>query len=193
MFYKFVLFVVNLPFRILFPFKVYGKENIPKGKVIIAGNHSSNADVVMVLLTLPWDNMSRIIGKTELFQWKPMGWFLTQMGAFPVDRSKNDIVAVKKCLSTLKEEKRLIIFPEGTRVKDEAVGAKNGAALFAMRTDSPVLPVYLTKGKKLFRRTKVIFGKPYHIEGDYKDQELLAKRATEMMESIYLLGEKDEH
>lgn len=190
MFYRNILRIVNLPFRLFFPFKSYDSGNLPRGRVVIAGNHSSNADVVMVLLSLPWDGQYGIIGKEELFRWKPMKWFLEKMGGFAVNRGANDITAVKKCLSTLKEDKRLVIFPEGTRVKDEAVAAKNGAALFAMRMKAPVLPVYITKGKKLFRKSKVIFGEPYYIEGSHRDNEHVSKCATEMMEKIYGLEGK---
>ena len=191
MFYKNVLNFINLPFRLFFPFKAYGVENLPEGRVVVAGNHSSNADVVMVLLSIPRDGKVGIIGKAELFKIKPMAWFLEKMGAFGVNRGANDVGAVKKCLGTLKDEKRLIIFPEGTRVKgEESIEAKNGAALFAMKTKSPVQPVYITKGKKLFRKSKVIFGQPYYIEGNSRDGELVTQKANEMMEIIYGLEGK---
>lgn len=191
MFYKNVLRVINLPFRLFFPFKTYGAENLPEGRVVVAGNHSSNADVIMVLLSMPWDGKVGIIGKKELFKWKPMGWFIEKMGGFAVDRGANDIGAVKKCLGTLKDEKRLIIFPEGTRVKgEESIEAKNGAALFAIKTKSPVQPVYITKGKKLFRKSKVIFGQPYYIEANARDGEAVTAKANEMMEIIYGLEGK---
>lgn len=191
MFYRNVLRLINLPFRLLFPFKSYGAENLPDGRVVIAGNHSSNADVIMVLLSLPWDGNYGIIGKAELFKWKPMKWFIEKMGGFSVNRGANDVAAVKKCMATLKEEKRLVIFPEGTRVKgDEAIAAKNGAALFAMKMKAPVQPVYITKGKKLMRRSKVIFGEPYYIEGNPRDGETVTQRANEMMEKIYGLEGK---
>ncbi len=189
MFYKTILTIAYLPFKLLFPFKATGIENLPEGRVVVAGNHSSNADSVMVLMSMPWDGKTRIIGKKELFKLKIMNWFLRKMGAFPVDRGEADIDAVKECLSTLKNDGRLLIFPEGTRVKEDAVAAKTGAVVFAMRTKSPILPVYITKGKKLFRRTKVIFGQPYTVENT-RDRELVEKYTTEMMDKIYALGEK---
>ena len=124
MFYKTILTIAYLPFKLLFPFKATGIENLPEGRVVVAGNHSSNADSVMVLMSMPWDGKTRIIGKKELFKLKIMNWFLRKMGAFPVDRGEADIDAVKECLSTLKNDGRLLIFPEGTRVKEDAVAAK---------------------------------------------------------------------
>lgn len=190
--FKFIYCLAYLPVKwLLAPFKVYGRENIPEGAAVIAGNHTSNFDAPMTILSMPPKGDVRIIGKIELFQNKLFGWFLRKMGAFSVDRGHNDITAIKTALNALKSGQKLLIFPEGTRVKgQEDVSAKQGAALFAMRTNSPVLPVYLSSGKKLFRRSKVIFGKPYYIEGNYKDQESLKRAADEMMEKVFALGEE---
>ena len=194
LFYKIVIYLLYLPIKLVIaPFKVYGKENIPEGAAVVAGNHTSNFDAPLAVLSMPLKGDVKIIGKIELFRNKLFGWFLKKMGAFPVDRGNNDIAAIKTALNTLKTGQKLLIFPEGTRVKgEEDVGAKQGAALFAMRTGAPVLPMYLTSGKKLFRRTKVIFGKPYYIEGSYKDQENMQRAADEMMEKIFALGEQYE-
>ena len=87
--------------------------------------------------------------------------------------------------------KKTYHLPEGTRVKgEESIEAKNGAALFAIKTKSPVQPVYITKGKKLFRKSKVIFGQPYYIEANARDGEAVTAKANEMMEIIYGLEGK---
>ena len=53
------------------------------------------------------------------------------MGMYPINRQQNDIQAVKKTLSLLKNDKAICIFPEGTRIPDTEMNeAKNGVALF---------------------------------------------------------------
>ena len=59
--------------------------------------------------------------------------------------------------------------PEGTRnKKDDALQElKGGAAIFAVRTKSPIVPVMMLKRARLFRRTKLIFGEPFEFSEYY--------------------------
>ena len=88
--------------------------------------------------------------------------------------------------------RRLLVFPEGTRVHDgEDVSAKGGAALFATRTGVPIVPVYVSRKKYWFRRSPVIIGKPItpKIAGRKATSEELEKIMNDVMEQIYRLGE----
>jgi 1-acyl-sn-glycerol-3-phosphate acyltransferase len=95
-------------------------------------------------------------------------------------------------LRCLKENRKLLMFPEGTRVQEgENVEAKAGAALFATRTGSPLLPVYIPAKKNLFRPTTVVIGKPYYpqIAGRKATNEELQSIAADLMERVRALGE----
>ena len=84
------------------------------------------------------------MGKKELFKNKFFNIFLNWLLVFPVDREVNDIGAVKKALRILKSGGVLGIFPEGTRVKEfNPENAKAGVALLALKSNSPVIPVYI--------------------------------------------------
>jgi len=52
------------------------------------------------------------------------------------------------------------IFPEGTR-HDEIGQGKTGAAMMAIRTNSPILPVYINPDRVKGQPTKVYIGEPY--------------------------------
>ena len=85
---------------------------------------------------------------------------------------------------------KLLIFPEGTRVHEgEDVAAKGGAALFATRTASPILPVYVTRKKPWFRPTTVVFGQPFHpqIAGRKATAEELDQITHTVMDQILSL------
>ena len=68
---------------------------------------------------------------------KPFGgWFLSKFRVFPVDRDNADLNAIKKSLKILKSGEKLLIFPEGTRVKHgKQVRAKAGAVMLLEKTD----------------------------------------------------------
>ena len=85
------------------------------------------------------------------------------------------------------------MFPEGTRVKDEGASeARTGAAMFATRTGAPVVPIYIPKRKRRFRRTTIVFGEPYHpeFEGRKPTPEDYQRIADDLMMRIRALKEK---
>ena len=134
-----------------------------------------------------------MIGKEELFRFKPLGALFKGLGAFPVKRSTSDMHAVKTCFSILKSGKKLLIFPEGQRVKPGMKSEpKAGAALFAVRCKVPLVPVYIPEGRKAFRKNTVVIGKPYdpHVEGK-PDQQQYQAITEELMARIMDLKTKE--
>ena len=168
--------------------KFIGRENVPTGACVICGNHSGLADPIWAVLaikphTIPW-----IMAKKEVMVKPVIGKFLGAFGAFGVDRENPDIHAVKKSLQVLKNGEQLLIFPEGTRVKKgKTVEPKSGAVLLANRAGVPILPVYITKNRKLFQRIRVIIGKAYApaFESKKPSAEELAAATRELMQKIY--------
>ncbi|TFF64925.1 1-acyl-sn-glycerol-3-phosphate acyltransferase [Helcococcus ovis] len=170
MLYKILRFIARPILKILTLYKIINKPKvIPDGNIIICSNHKSLLDPF--LLILAFDRNIKFIAKKELFKFKPLGWFLRQVGAFPVDRKNNDIDAVKKSIEILKNNDVLGIFPEGTRIKSDKdvkrENFNNGIAMIALRSDSNIIPIEI-KGKiGLFSKPKIIFKELIHID-DYK-------------------------
>ena len=135
------------------------------------------------------------MAKAQIMKWPVVGWILGKAGVFGVDRGKADMKAAKTALRCLKEGHKLLIFPEGTRVHEgERVEAKAGAALFATRTGSPLIPVYIPAEKRLFHPVTVVIGAPYEPElaGRKASSEELDAIAEEVMRRIRLLEEASE-
>ena len=109
-----------------------------------------------------------------------------------MDRGHADVHAVKEALKWLKEDQKLLIFPEGTRVHEgESVEGKSGAALFATRTGTPLVPVYVSRKKYWFRPSPVVIGTPIYpeIAGRKATAEELERITENLMAEIYRLGE----
>lgn len=82
--------------------------------------------------------------------------------------------------------------PEGTRVHEgESVEGKSGAALFATRTGTPLVPVYVSRKKYWFRPSPVVIGTPIYpeIAGRKATAEELERITENLMAEIYRLGE----
>ena len=126
-------------------------------------------------------------------KWPVIGFLLKKAGIFGVKRGKADVAALKEALRILKGGEKLLMFPEGTRVKEGEVSeAHTGAAMFATRTSAPLVPIYIQQKKRRFRRTTVIFGEPFHpeFEGRKPSPEDYQRIADDLMVRIRSLEEK---
>lgn len=197
-FYSVLLSVVWPFFTLFHPVRHVGRENIPEGGAVVCGNHSSMGDPFYLVYALGWKNQVRVMAKAEVMRIPVVGWLLKKAGVFGVERGKADVGAIKTAMKFLKSGEKVLIFPEGTRVKD-GVGhdgtegeAKTGAAMLAMRTGVPLLPVYIPEKKNWFRFTTVVIGKPYYPEVGEKrpTAEDYHAVAEELMERIHAMGEK---
>ena len=136
--------------------------------------------------------MNKAYAKEEIMRWPVIGWLLKKAGIFGVKRGKADVAALKEALRVLRDGEKLLLFPEGTRVKEGEVSeAHTGAAMFATRTGAPLLPVYISPKKRIFRKTTVIFGQPYNpaYEGRKATPEDYQRIADDLLVRIRSLGE----
>lgn len=184
----FIAYCILYVFKIiLYPLVYTGRENIPEGPAMVCANHSSNADPILISYAVGLKNMMHFMAKIELFRIPLLGRILTAMGSFAVDRGNNDMVAVRTAMRYLKSGEKVMIFPEGTRVREsDAVAGKAGAVRLALRLRVPIVPVYITSNKRLFRKTYVNIGKPYYIDPS-KTSEDSDELAAELMRKIYEL------
>ena len=122
----------------------------------------------MLATALPMDYRLRVMGKEELFRNPILAWAIRVGGAFPVNRGGADIQAVKTAIQTIQSGQNLLIFPEGTTIRNgigKADGlpahAHSGAAVIGVRTGAILVPVFVDGEKRTFHRTRIIIGQPY--------------------------------
>ena len=188
--YKIYRFLAVLTLGIVFPFKVQGRENVPDGAAVVCANHSSWKDPIYLAFAIPGKYHMCIMAKEELFKSKFAAWFFRSIGTFPVNRNTADMYAMKTAMGYLKNGKKLAIFPEGTRTsQDGDVAPKLGAIRMAERVGAPLLPVYIPRHKKNFKRTLIRIGKPFYVTRDKgrRAREDYERLADELMQSIYRL------
>ena len=120
-------------------------DEIPrKGPLIIAANHASNLDAVVLGSWIVPKLGRRInwLGKKELFEWPILGYLAAHGGVHPVDRGAADVEAFRLARRILDEGHILFVFPEGTRSPDGALqSAHDGVAVLAQRTGAPIVPI----------------------------------------------------
>lgn len=120
-------------------------EAIPRsGPLIIASNHASNADGVVIgaWLTRRLGRRIHWLGKREMTQWPIVGPFVLAGSVHPVDRGNVEIDVFRLLLRILEADNVIVVFPEGTRSADGAMqAAKDGVAMLAIKSGAPILPV----------------------------------------------------
>ena len=179
--------------HLIFRYRVEGLENIPAdGGVIVALNHRSYWDVVFAGSTIR--RPLRYMAKAGLFKNPLFAWLITSLGAFPVQRGRGDIGAIKSALGILNGGNVMLIFPEGRRVLDGShPGGKPGVALIATVAKVPVVPICISGKYKLWHKITFKIGKPVYLsEGLEKrpDSGKLQKMSDEIMNAVYAMEVK---
>jgi len=139
--------VVGFFCRILFRTRIEGVDRIPSsGSAIVAGNHVSALDGVMLALVTGsrGRRMTRFLVAAEFFHKLWCGWALRLYRQIPLRRGRRDQGALDDAIETIRGGALAGIFPEGTVNAEPGAGllrGRKGAARIALATDAPVVPV----------------------------------------------------
>jgi 1-acyl-sn-glycerol-3-phosphate acyltransferase len=165
-----ILAFCGISVRLLHPERLGGA-----GSVIVAANHESLADILVLLARLPLQ--VRFLAKRSVFRVPILGWSIRAAGFIPVDRGDRTrgVATVEAALARLKRGRSLVVFPEETRTRTgELSEFKKGAALLALRSGLSILPLgiagtrrILPAGGWLMRpgRVVVAVGDPIEVAG----------------------------
>ena len=105
------------------------------------------------------------MAKKSLFSVPFVGWLISHMGAFSVDRKNADIGAIRSAIKIVEGGHILSIFPEGTRsLTGEFRQFKYGAALIAARTHAQIVPVVMQHKRVFMTRPVISIGEPFELE-----------------------------
>jgi len=150
-------------------FKLYNRlscgnsPELPEGPVIVASNHCSNLDPVLVGVAFP--RRLRYLAKAELFSMPVLGPIIKALGAVPVSRddSLKRAAVLKKFIEFLQDGQSVLIFPEGGRSQDGKLQPlEGGVAYLAIKCHVPIVPAYV-KGSYLAMPPGSSRIKPVHI------------------------------
>jgi 1-acyl-sn-glycerol-3-phosphate acyltransferase len=154
---------------------LHGEGLARDGRFVIASNHESFYDVPVLFASLPMP--ARFVAKRNLFRLPFLGWSMAAAGFVPVDRQAHSHgkEVLDTALSRLRGDRSLVVFPEQTRTRTGALSSfKSGAAVFAIKSGMPLLPVGISgtfgvhrRGGFLIRPGSVVvsFGAPIDVAG----------------------------
>ena len=203
--YAGTLVVVRLIMLASSRLEVLHANRVPlEGRLVIVGNHINNIDPVLVCAVTP--RRLTAMAKRELFEMPLIGWTLWAFGAFPVRRYSADLGALRAGRNHLRAERAVLVFPEGTRSKTQALQpGLPGSAMLALLGEAPIVPVAISGTEALDgprallrwllgRRAKVLveFGEPFSLAGGSPTADraeagtdLMMRRIAEMLPDRY--------
>lgn len=155
-FYGFFHYVASFVHSMWFRGDVVGTDNFPlEGPFLIAANHASHLDPPLVGCHV--SRQMRFFARKSLWHNRFLGWWLDQIETIPVERDSGDVGAIKRVLQALKENRAVVLFPEGTRSPDGLLHKpKAGVGLMACKTGVPVVPCRLFGTFEAFGKGKLI-------------------------------------
>ena len=114
------------------------------GPAVLAANHASYLDVIVLLAALPGD--FRFVAKRELLRWPLVGGLIRKVGHLTVERMRTpqSVADADRVTEALRSGTSVLVFPEGTFVRSPGIlPFRLGAFKAALETGSPVIPVVL--------------------------------------------------
>ena len=172
--FKTVRSIVRFIMNIIADVEVVGMDKLPQGNVILAANHLGRLDTAVLLCAI--DREDIIMAVAEKYKDHPFfGAIGRSVDAIWLNRFEADFSALREILTRMKKGGLMVIAPEGTRSKTEALQeGKMGVAFLASKSGYPILPVALTGTEdrgvvanlKSFRRSKIkaVAGELFTIE-----------------------------
>lgn len=192
--------LVWIPLRLLmivcFSLEIKGIENVKnlKGNMIIASNHLSEFDPLLIVSTLPFfsrnipiiyvSRQKSFYTSDDWAKWKQIlygGIFFEMIGAYPSYKGlKNYKLALPHHLEVIKNKKNVAIFPYGGIVRSQKKPRVGGGISFlAYETKLPILPLKISgtehitlqnifSGKKKITFT---FGNPLYAKNIFKNHK----------------------
>ncbi|HHT45998.1 MAG TPA: 1-acyl-sn-glycerol-3-phosphate acyltransferase [Firmicutes bacterium] len=186
MLYKVLRWVFIVFFKIFYDVQIYGADNIPSsGPYIICSNHTSWFDPPLIGCVFSKNKLC-FMAKEELFRVFILGYIIKRIYAFPVKRNTADRAAIRRALQILDQGDILALFPEGTRIRTKELGKPHhGAALIALKSKKPIIPVFIKWPPHIFMPVKVGIGSLIFFEEEGKiKSKILEKASQKIMEEL---------
>ena len=128
-----------------------GKKCLPaftRGPAILITNHKNQMDFLLVLY-----ECNRFLN-----------WCLRMLGAIKVDRFSFGMDFFCESVEALRRGQLLLIFPEGRfSTTGEILEFRSTAALLALQTDVPIIPMWHSVNYGFGKRTDVVIGEPIRL------------------------------
>ena len=146
--------------RVFVGLRIRGEAHLPsRGAFIVAPNHQSYLDGLLVGAALPFDAVRRIffVGAAEDHQSRFSRAIARLANIVPVDPDVNLVGALQVSAAGLRANRVLVLFPEGERTIDGTIKPfRKGAALLSAEMDVPIVPTAIDGTYEIWPRSRPV-------------------------------------
>ena len=136
-----------------------------KGGMLIASNHVTFIDPVIIHLAFPKRRLYSVATKDVMGVSKLRHWFFKFTNCIFIDKDNFSTANLHTICNVLKQEKAVMIFPESKINFNEGVTEyKSGVVLMAVLSKKPIVPVCIIRSERKCGRPKVIIGEPITVK-----------------------------
>ena len=131
----------------------------PRNPYVAVSNHESYADIFLIS-HFPWE--MKWLSKKTIFNIPVMGWMMRMANDVPLVRGKREsaVNALRECRDRLEKRVSVLIFPEGTRSKNnDLLPFKDGAFKLAIQAGVPILPIAVAGTRHCMAKNSFVFRK----------------------------------
>ncbi len=162
-----------------------------RGAAIIISNHKSMFDFPLMLCLFPFRRLHFLMAEILFERSKLFAWFLKMIGGIRVDRANKDLSFMGEAEDLLLKGKVVGIFPEARLERNAETSYFSPSVVYlALKTNTPIIPIYNNGVFKLFKRTRVIIGEDIYLN-DLTSEKLLSsdelKRLCDYLQNQLLL------
>lgn len=196
--YRSLLFLAWYYCKIFYRLKIYAHKPFYEGGAILASNHTSFLDPTFVSVSCPQE--VHFLARESLFKFPLFGRFIRALNAHPVTGGASDIAVFRLVDELLRQGKKIVLFPEGTRSPDNKLGPiKPGIGLLVLRSNAAIIPTYVDGAYKIWNRKRrfpklwgkaiCVFGSPIfassyaHLEKK-EAQKAIADKLHQSLENL---------
>lgn len=167
--------------RVFYPYVRHDAvEKYEDRPYVLLCNHFRMVDVMYPCAAMK--KPVHFMAKTELWENGFLHWFCNKCRCIPVSRdgSGTDVKAIMQSMKYLKSGENILIYPEGTRNKEnvDMLPFKGGFAAIAIKTRTPIVPIVQSGKPRLFRKSHVFYGAPIEFP-EYYGKKLTEEEIAE--------------
>ena len=188
---------------LFYRFRCHNVDNFPEsGRGLVCPNHQSNLDPMLVGITCKRNVY--YLAKKSLFKHHPLKLLQNTLHCIAIDR-KRGVGGIKNTIKVLKNERLVLVIPEGSRTKTgEMQQIKGGFLTLARKTKSPLIPAGIEGAFAAcppntiiprFGHIHVAIGEPITAEQikEMDDEEVIAELEKRIRGCVEVARQKREH
>lgn len=177
LFYRFVQNFSRLCMVLAYDLRCLHRERMDiEGAALILSTHQSHFDPLLIGVT--FNERLNFLARRTLFKNPLFALLIRTLDAIELDRDRSGLAGLKETLLRLKQGRKVLVFPEGTRSADGRIAPlKPGFLSVARRSRVPLIPVAITGAYEALPRTsrfpcyyplRLAIGEPI-LPADYLD------------------------